>query len=193
MALRDKHRTRINQGSHLGRNRLGNNYIGNLLGYLSAWFPASFSDGTAYTAPTEQLDGESDGISYKRVWRGSFAYSDGPVDGSYDVGDPLPDNAIIVRSYVDVTATFGGDGDDTSTIAITSGEAANDVVTAAAIKTGTPWDVGFHEGIQDGTAANFIKMTAASNQPQVVVDVKSTDTALDEGSMVIYLEYVISE
>jgi len=135
---------------------------------------------------------EGNVLNAKRTWKGTFTFSDGATSGSYNVGAVLPDNAVITRSWVDVTTTFAGNGDDTSTIAITSGEAANDIVSAVAIKDGgNPWDAGIHEGVSTGTAANMKKLTAA-HQPQVVVAIAATDTALVAGSMAIFIEYVVS-
>jgi len=107
-----------------------------------------------------------------------------------DVGTALPDNAIITRVYYEVLTTWAGDGDDSSTINIGSPEAVDDLVAATAISAGgNVWDAGFHEGIQDGTAANYVKLTAAGSI-QVELNIVSTDTAVTAGSMDIFVEWV---
>lgn len=182
MSFSNKLRDNFNRnGINKGFRHYGDVFMGNMLGWLSAFFPSSIY-GDSYSEP---------GITFRHVWKGTFSYSDKSVSGSCNVGDPIPSGAILLRSYVDVTTTFKGNGDDSSTLAITSGQGANDVVLAVAIKTGTPWDKGLHEGIQSGSMANAIKLTA-ERQPQVVVAIASTDTALTAGSMDIYIEYVIS-
>lgn len=105
-------------------------------------------------------------------------------------GVAIPDGAIIKRVFYDVTTTFGGDGDDSSLISMGLEDQDNDVVIAVAIKTaGDAWDLGLHEGIQDGTAATMIKLTAA-RQLAVTVDYAATDAVLDAGAMDVYVEWV---
>lgn len=134
-----------------------------------------------------------DGLTMKKLARATFSYSDQSGSGAYDTSVTLPDNAIITKVYYDVTTTFGGDGDDSSTIAIHV-EGANDIVTATAISTGGDiWDVGIHEGIpKTEDTATWVKTTQARNIT-VTVAINATDTALDAGSMVIFVEYVISQ
>lgn len=107
-------------------------------------------------------------------------------------GSALPDNAIVTRTWIDVTTTFAGNGDDGSTLKIGSEDQDNDVVAAVAISNGAnPWDAGLHEGIQDGTAAAMVKLTAA-RQLAVTWTAAGTDTALAAGSMEVFVEYVES-
>lgn len=108
------------------------------------------------------------------------------------LGTAVPDNAVVLRTYIDITATFAGDGDDSSTIKIGLEDQDNDVVAAAAIKTGTPWDAGLHEGIQDGTMANALKLTAA-RQLAVKWTAVATDTALTAGAMTVFVEFVVGQ
>jgi hypothetical protein len=134
----------------------------------------------------------TDGLRSVKVARATFAWDDAWADGvAFGLGVTLPDNAIITRAYYDVLTTFAGDGDDTSTISLllpTDG----DLVADTAIKTaGDAWDAGLHECIQDGTAANMKKLTAA-RELQALVTIAATDTALTAGELVLFVEYVVS-
>ena len=106
-------------------------------------------------------------------------------------GPVIPDNAIIYQVIYDVIATFGGDGDDSSLISMGLEDQDNDVLAAAAIKTGTPFDSGIKAAIQVGTAGTAIKLTAA-RQLAVTADYATTDTLLDEGSMNVFIFYMVS-
>jgi len=131
------------------------------------------------------------GESIKKVVSVPFLYSDQSASGAWDSTVTIPDNAVITRCWYDVIATFGGDGDDSSTIAIHV-EGADDMVAAVAIQTGTPFDAGFQEGIpQTSDVSTYVKTTQARNVT-VTVAINATDTALDQGSMMIFLEYIQS-
>lgn len=97
----------------------------------------------------------------------------------------LPDNAIITRAYVDVITTLTS-ATDAATIALHA-ESANDIVSAVAISAATDWDAGFHEGIEDGTAANFVKTTAARTLTATIAV-----EAVTAGKFHLFVEYVIS-
>lgn len=138
----------------------------------------------------------SDTAGAVKTRRYSIAYTDLTGAGTgvaFTTGTALPDNAIITRSWYEVTTTFAGDGDDSSTIKIGLEDQDNDVVAAVAIKTGTDWDEGFHEGIQDGTAAAFIKTTTATRQLAVTWTAVATDTTLTAGAMDVFVEYVVGQ
>lgn len=135
----------------------------------------------------------SDGA--RKIARVSVAYTDLTTAGTgvaFVSGVTIPDNAIILRTYYDVTTTFAGDGDDSSTIKIGIEDQDNDVVAAVAIKTATDWDIGLHEGIQDGAMANALKLTAA-RQVAVTWTAVATDTTLNAGAMDVFVEYVIGQ
>ena len=125
----------------------------------------------------------------KRVQRITVAASS-LTDGSAVLfGTAIPDNAIITRTWYDVTTTFAGDVDDSSTIKIGLEDQDNDVVAAIAISNvANPWDAGQAEGIQDGTAANMIKLTAA--RQLAVTWTSNADAALSAGSMDVFVEWV---
>lgn len=111
----------------------------------------------------------------------------------YVSGGIIPDNAMVVKAWYEVTVTFLGDGDDSSTLSIGIEDQDNDCVAAAAIKTGTPWDAGsFVETIQSDIddPTNFLKMTAA-RQIAVTWDAVATDTTLSAGTMKIFAMYLV--
>lgn len=87
-----------------------------------------------------------------------FDATGGAAIGAHGLGVTIPGNAIIVRSFYDVLTTFTDGVADAATIALHA-EAADDIVAAAAITTSV-WDAGLFDGIQDGTMANAIKITA---------------------------------
>lgn len=105
-------------------------------------------------------------------------------------GTAIPDNAIIKRAYYDVTTTFAGNGNDGSTIKVGLEDQDNDVVAAVAISdAGNPWDAGLQEGIQDGTMAAALKLTAA-RKLAVTWTTGGTDTALSAGALDFFVEWV---
>lgn len=125
----------------------------------------------------------------KRVQRFSVAYSDLTDGTAVLFGTAIPDNAIITRAWYDVTTTFVGDTDDGSTLKFGLEDQDNDVVAAAAISAvGNPWDAGQAEGIQDGAAANMIKLTAA--RQLACTWTSNTDSALTAGALDMFVEWV---
>ena len=128
-------------------------------------------------------------VHVKQVQRINVAYGSLTDGVAALFGTAIPDNAIIVRTWYEVTTTFAGDTDDSSTIKIGLEDQDNDVVAAAAISAGgNPWDAGFAEGIQDGTAANYIKHSAA--RQLAVTWTSNADSALTAGVMDVYVEWV---
>jgi len=114
--------------------------------------------------------------------------------GTYSFTKKLPDNAIVQKAWYDVITTFAGDGDDSSTIALSTGEGAGDLVAAVAISDGgNPWDAGIHDCIPSDydDTTKYIKMTA-ENTPTVTIAVNATDTEISAGEMVVFIEYVVS-
>lgn len=90
--------------------------------------------------------------------KAQFDASAGAAIGAHGLGVTIPGNAIIVRTFYDVLDTFTSAG-DLATIALHA-EAADDIIAAVAIGAATDWDAGLHDGLQDGTMANAIKITA---------------------------------
>jgi hypothetical protein len=101
-------------------------------------------------------------------------------------GTAIPDNAIIIRTYFDVATSFSGDGDSASTLKVGLEDQDNDVKAAAALST---FAAGLVEGIQTGTMASSIKLSAA-RQLAVTWDIGGTDTALDAGAMDVFIHWV---
>ena len=98
-----------------------------------------------------------------------------------ELGVSLPDNAIIVYSYLDILTQPVGTG---ATVSVKT-ESAGDVLAATSVAS---LPVGFKVGVSDHTAANFKKMTAARG-----VKVKIASSALTAGKFKVYLHYVVSE
>ena len=103
-------------------------------------------------------------------------------------GTAIPDNAIITKVWYDVTTTFVGDVDDSSAISMGLEDQDNDALVAVAISAGgNVLDVGIHAGVQVGTAATMIKLTAA-RQLAVTWD-SNADAALTAGVMEVFVEW----
>ena len=110
---------------------------------------------------------------------------------AYLSGPTIPDNAIIYQTLFDVTTTFAGDNDDSSTISAGIEDQDNDQKVAIAISdVSNPWDAGIHAGISVGTAATAVKNSAA-RQIAVTWD-SASDTTLNAGQMDVYAFYVVS-
>jgi len=136
------------------------------------------------------LDEREEGLGVHQTARGMFSVPNGGmITGTYDLNISLPKNAIIIRSWYDVTETFKSSTDAaTISIGITTDDTAG-IVAAIAISDGTnPWDNGPHDGIQDGAASNASEKTTATRIVQVTVAVEN----LAEGEFVLFLEYVVS-
>lgn len=101
------------------------------------------------------------------------------VDGS---DCKLPSKAIVKDSLIDVITAPTSDG--LATIAIGTGQAANDIKAATAIASYT----GLVAGVPVGDASHSIKMTADRN-PTMTIAV----AALTTGKFNVFLEYLLSE
>lgn len=124
----------------------------------------------------------------KKTAKGQYDFgASGGAQGTFALGVNIPDNAIITRAWVEVLTTLTS-GTDAATVALHA-EGADDIVAAIAISNGgNPWDAGFHEGIQDGAAANMIKMSALR---ALTATVAVED--LTAGKFNVFVEYYISE
>lgn len=126
--------------------------------------------------------------------------------GAHGLGVYIPDNAIIVKAWVDVVTTFTDDADDSATIALHA-QSANDIITATAVSAGGDiWDAGMHgtlvgypalgaDAAHDTQvevaalfAGTFIKTTAVRELTATVAD-----DVLTEGKLNLFVEYVISD
>ena len=137
------------------------------------------------------LDESGSGLGVHQTARAVFTVPDGGRGmGTYDLDIDLPQNAIVIRSWYDVTETFQS-GSDAATIAIgiETDDAAGIVAAIAISNVGNPWDNGPHEGIQTGTAATASEKTTGKRTVQVTVAAEN----LTQGEFVLFLEYVVSE
>jgi len=125
----------------------------------------------------------ADALNAKRIARATYDFSvDGGSVGAIGLGVTLPDNAIIQRAFIDVVTgmtSAGGAG----TIALHA-EGAGDILAAVDADTLS----GIEEGIQDGTAANMVKCTAAR---ELTATIAVED--LTAGAFVLFVEYVVSD
>lgn len=127
----------------------------------------------------------------KNVIKGRYSFAvQGGAIGSVnllkDLGDKLsyvvlPLGALVTGSWVDhsTACTSGG----AATVALSTGQAANDVLAATAVASMT----GLVEGVSTGTAANMKKMTAARTATATIAA-----AALTAGVFNVFLEYVLS-
>lgn len=93
----------------------------------------------------------------------------------------IPDNAVVLDSYVDVVTALAGTG---AYVSFSTGKAAADIKALTAIASVT----GILRGIPDGTAAAAIKMTADVN-PKMVI----SSAALTAGVLSLYVTYVVGD
>jgi hypothetical protein len=101
-------------------------------------------------------------------------------------GTPLPKNAIIWDGVVDVITVPESGG--SATIAVTTAQSANDLITAAAI-SGSPWSTtGLKALVPVGDAAHGIKMTA-DRAPKIVIGTAD----LTKGKLNLFIEYYLSD
>jgi hypothetical protein len=115
-----------------------------------------------------------------------FDVSGGAVGDITLVGTPLPDNAIIWDGVVDVITPLTAVGG--ATAAVSTSQAANDLITAAAV-AGAPWSTAGSKAIVPvGTAAASIKLTA-NRAPKLVI---ATDD-LTAGKFNLFIEYYLSD
>ena len=99
-----------------------------------------------------------EGAQFKGIAKFQYDYNvhGGLVSAINITGDPLPDGAIVYGGVLDVITALTGAG---ATVAL-SINAANDLVSAAAI-SGAPWSTtGLKAIVPIATAATSIKLTA---------------------------------
>ena len=118
-----------------------------------------------------------------------FAVDGGEIS-DIGLGVSLPDNAIITRAWYDVITTLTSEGTDAATVGIgIPTDDAGGIVAPAEINTGTPWDAGLHEAIQDGTAAAMSVKTTAEREITTTIAVQKVTA----GKFNLFVEYVISD
>lgn len=132
----------------------------------------------------------ADGIGHKGVLRTTFDPSTNASErtvAAHSSTQQLPDNAVITQGFYYVATTFTSAA-DTATISIGHADDAAGIIAAIAINDGSnPWDAGWFDCIQDGTAANVSTATTAARPILFTVAVQ----ALTAGKLILFLEYVI--
>lgn len=125
-----------------------------------------------------------DGVEPKKVLRVTYDYAvnGGSTAAAIDLGDDLPDNAVITRSWIDVISSASGSG----TSIYLSTETAQDVLPYTAITSVTGG--ARIEGVSTGTAATMKKMSAA----RPVLLTISGSNGLTAGKFAVFIEYVVS-
>lgn len=144
----------------------------------------------AETAQTAAIDSAVDGLMAVKVARATYDFAvDGGAISSIGLGVTLPDNAIVTRTYIQVITTLTS-STDAATIALTI--PTDDVAglrAATAISSGTSWDAGFKDGIQDGVIANFSEQCAAEREITATI----AEEAVTAGKFIVFCEYIISD
>jgi len=133
----------------------------------------------------------ADGLHSHRIARATYDFSEhGGAQGTIGLGVTLPDNAVVTRSYYEVLTTLTS-STDAATIAIDiPTDDVGGIVAAVAISdAGNPWDAGYHEGIQDGTVANFSNKCTAARELSVTIATEDVTA----GKFILWAEYVVSD
>lgn len=114
-----------------------------------------------------------------------IAHYDFAVDGgaTCTLSQEIPDNAVVTYAVMEVITEFDSAADGAS-IAL-GFEATNDVLTATAEAS---YSVGFHDLIQDGTAAHFIKIDGAKGLTLTI-----TGENLTSGKAYFLINYGVTE
>lgn len=108
--------------------------------------------------------------------------------GAFLRGDVVPINAVGIRAYYFVETTFTSAAADAGSIGagFNTDDPAGIVAATVISAGGNVWDAGWHEGIQDGAAANFTERLAVGRQVEWLVAIQ----ALLTGKATLFLEYV---
>jgi hypothetical protein len=135
-----------------------------------------------------------DGLHAKRIAKATYSFAEhGGAVSTIGLGVTLPDNAVVVRTFYEVITTLtSNSANDAATISfdIPTDDVAGLVAATAISAGGNIWDAGYHEGIQDGTAAAFAVKTAAARELSVTIGVEAIDAA---GIVDFFCEYVVTE
>ena len=135
-----------------------------------------------------------DGLHAKRIAKATYSFAEhGGAVSTIGLGVTLPDNAVVVRTFYEVITTLtSNSANDAATVSfdIPTDDVAGLVAATAISAGGNIWDAGYHEGIQDGTAAAFAVKTAAARELSVTIGVEAIDAA---GIVDFFCEYVVTE
>lgn len=115
----------------------------------------------------------------------TFDATSGASVGTTYLAITLPVNAVVIRAFYEVLISFAGGAGATIAISIPTDDVSGIVAPAA---LGSTWNTGWHECIQDGSAANFSEKTTAERLIGVDIGVNS----LTDGKLNVYLQYVVS-
>lgn len=110
--------------------------------------------------------------------------TDGGAVGSINLGETLPDKAIVTFSWFRVTTPITGGGGSTIALSIATDDVEGILAAAAIALAGT---AGNHTGIQTGSLANFAEITTAERA--ILLEV-GTDP-LTAGAFTLFLDYVV--
>lgn len=142
------------------------------------------------TAQAAAIGSAADGLMAVKVARATYDFAvDGGAISSIGLGVTLPDNAIVTRTYIQVITTLES-STDAATIALTI--PTDDVAglrAATAINSGTSWDAGFKDGVQDGVIANFSEQCTAEREITATIAVE----AVTAGKFIVFCEYIVSD
>ena len=136
--------------------------------------------------PDEMPDMAVDGDHRIHIARATYSFVEhaGAIS-VIGLGVFLPDNAVVVRSWWEVTDAVTSGGAAQISFSIPTDDV--DGISAAAV-LGTQGTAGYHEGIQTGTAANFSTKTAAERELSMEISVAT----LTAGILVLFCEYVVT-
>lgn len=110
-------------------------------------------------------------------------------------GTAIPDNAIVLQAFYEVTSTFvdnGTAGDaDSATIKLGIEDQDNDLLAAVAISDGAnPFDAGIKALIPVDTIASAIKLSTARQLAVTFTAGTGDSTALTAGAMNVFIKWV---
>lgn len=152
---------------------------------------ANIGEGTVGDdAISNGLKGQGDGLSFLRVAKTTFNPStnaDQRTIGEHFSELAFPIGAIIVGGFYRVETTFTS-ATDAATIAA-SVMTANDIVSAVAISTGTPWDAGKKAIIPKANTPETTSVGPIDNAYGITFTVAVE--ALTAGLLTIWLYYVV--
>ena len=135
-----------------------------------------------------------DALNVKRIARATYDYTEhGGAVSTIGLGVTVPDDAIVTRTYYEVITTLTSNAaNDAATISfdIPVDDVAGLVAATAISAGGNIWDAGYHDGIQDGTAAAFAVKTTAARELSITIGVEAIDAP---GIVVFICEYVVTQ
>lgn len=156
--------------------------------------PALDPPDVSVNAPVEEFasNGPSDTLNLlKKIVALRVDYTDISALSTKYLGPIFPDNSFVTRAYYKVLTTFTSGGGDAASIGIGfNTDDAQGIVATVAISAGTPWDVGYHECIQDGAAGNFGNQLTAARQLEFL---RGGGQDLTAGALILFVEYVTAE